>query len=421
MAAWIDACRYSPTAGGTADWTFSAAILGYQSPALAGVTNGQTYKYRAESTDLTQWELGEGTYNTATGVLTRTTVFYNSLGSGTAAGQSGAGTKINFSTTPQVAIVAMKEDMLSTQDANAFTAAQISQALQNLGNASSLFPAVVAMGAAARVTSGDVNNLVNDGFYTVEGACTNQPVAGIQFFFMVQKYAAGVGFVSQVALDVNTVGGGAMYMRSSLSSVFGAWHQIPRTSVGYGTLGQALISGGAATDATWKSGSRVLLNTLVASASAALQDTTSFTATYDTYEIVFENLLNATNAVTCQLQMHASGAFQSTLYIATTKIGTTAYAATQTTDNIPLSYVSQLFTAAPSGVSGTARIYNWANAAGNNFRMVTVQYTHAAASTLVYIGDTGGYWNSATAPDGIQIKMSAGNITSGRVRIYGLN
>src|SRR6266446_55424 len=96
MAAYLDICRFNPTAGGTTDWTFSSAVTGYQSPALAGVVNARLYKYRAESSDLSQWELGEGAYTTSTGVLARTTVLFNNLGT-TA--------KINFSSVPQVGIV----------------------------------------------------------------------------------------------------------------------------------------------------------------------------------------------------------------------------------------------------------------------------------------------------------------------------
>lgn len=132
MAAWLNVCRFTPTLGGTTDWTYSAAVTGYQSPALAGVVNGRLYKYRAESADLSQWELGEGTYNTGTGVLARTTVTYNSSGTGTGTGQSGAGTKINFSTVPQVAVVALKEDLLAIEEANAFSATQQAQARSNI-------------------------------------------------------------------------------------------------------------------------------------------------------------------------------------------------------------------------------------------------------------------------------------------------
>lgn len=131
MAAFLDVCRFNPSAGGTADWTYASAATGYQSPAAAGVVNGRLYKYRAESADLGQWEVGEGAYNTSTGVLARTTVLFNS---------SGTTDKINFATTPLVAVVALKEDLISVEESNGFTATQQAQARSNIG--------VTAIGAA---------------------------------------------------------------------------------------------------------------------------------------------------------------------------------------------------------------------------------------------------------------------------------
>lgn len=111
MASLLDNCKFNPTAGGTTDWTFSTAVQGYQSPSAANVVNGTKYKYFAVSADLSQWEIGEGAYNTGTGVLPRTTVLYNSSGTGAVPGQSGAGTKINFTNPPFVAIVGLAEDV----------------------------------------------------------------------------------------------------------------------------------------------------------------------------------------------------------------------------------------------------------------------------------------------------------------------
>jgi len=111
MASFLDSCKFTATASGTGDWTVSALVAGYQTPASAGAVNGATYRYRAESADLTQWEVGTGTYNTTGPVLARTTVLYNSSGTGTGAGQSGAGSKINFSAAPQVGITALAEDL----------------------------------------------------------------------------------------------------------------------------------------------------------------------------------------------------------------------------------------------------------------------------------------------------------------------
>ncbi|KRR21903.1 hypothetical protein [Bradyrhizobium retamae] len=100
----INVCRFNPTAGGTTDWTYSSAVTGYQSPSAAGAVNGAQYSYRAESADLSQWEIGTGAYNSGTGVFARTAVLFNS---------AGTTAKINFTAPPQVAIVALKEDLLS--------------------------------------------------------------------------------------------------------------------------------------------------------------------------------------------------------------------------------------------------------------------------------------------------------------------
>lgn len=103
MGNFVDACRFNPTLGGTTDWTFSTAVQGYQSPASANIINGLKYNYRAESADLSSWELGQGSYNTGTGVLARTTIFSNS---------SGTTAKISFAVAPQVGIVALAQDVI---------------------------------------------------------------------------------------------------------------------------------------------------------------------------------------------------------------------------------------------------------------------------------------------------------------------
>jgi hypothetical protein len=128
MAAFLDICRFLPTAGGTTDWTYAAVVQGYQSPAAAGASNGRLYKYRAESSDLTQWEVGEGAYNASTGSFARTTILFTS---------AGTTAKVSFSAAPQVAIVGLKEDLISVEEANSFTATQQTQARGNIAAAAS--------------------------------------------------------------------------------------------------------------------------------------------------------------------------------------------------------------------------------------------------------------------------------------------
>jgi hypothetical protein len=133
MSAFADLVRFNPVAGGTTDWVVSSAVGGCQTPALANVQNGVSYKVYAVSNDLTQWEVSTGLYNSGTTTFPRTTVLYNSSGTGTATGQSGAGTKINFSTIPQVSIVAIAEDLIQVEIANSFSTTQQNQIQKNVG------------------------------------------------------------------------------------------------------------------------------------------------------------------------------------------------------------------------------------------------------------------------------------------------
>lgn len=100
-AMFLDACKFTPTAGGTASFVVSANVAGYMTPAQVGAIDQATYHYRAESADLTQWEVGLGTYTASTGTLTRSTVLYNSLGTSA---------QINFSGPPAVGIVPVSGD-----------------------------------------------------------------------------------------------------------------------------------------------------------------------------------------------------------------------------------------------------------------------------------------------------------------------
>lgn len=113
MASFLDNCDFNATSTGTVDFVVATAVTGHQTPALAGAVNAAIYRYYARSADLSQWEEGFGAYTVSGTTLARTTVLFNSAGTGTGTGQSGAGSKISFSTVPLVAIVALGEDMVS--------------------------------------------------------------------------------------------------------------------------------------------------------------------------------------------------------------------------------------------------------------------------------------------------------------------
>lgn len=115
MASFLDVCRFTPVSSGTGSFVVSSAVQGYQTPAGANAVNGKTYRYRAESADLSQWEVGFGVYTVSTTTLTRATILFNS---------SGGTTAISFTAAPQVAVVALAEDlsaMVATVTKQVFT------------------------------------------------------------------------------------------------------------------------------------------------------------------------------------------------------------------------------------------------------------------------------------------------------------
>jgi hypothetical protein len=93
MSGILDRCVWLATSTGTGSFVDNGPIVGYQDMSAAGAVDGQVYSYAAQSADLTQWEVGLGTWTAATSTLARTTIYFNSLG-GTSA--------INFSTVPRV-------------------------------------------------------------------------------------------------------------------------------------------------------------------------------------------------------------------------------------------------------------------------------------------------------------------------------
>jgi hypothetical protein len=240
MAAFLDGCRFNPTAGGTSDWTYSSAVTGYQGPAAANIANGRLYKYRAESADLSQWEFGEGAYSTTTGVLARTIILYNS---------SGTNAKINFSTVPQVAIVALKEDLISVEEANSFTTAQKQQACGNIG--------VTAIGQASvgqipgtsgttQPAAGFVGELISSGdtsgSFSATGVVNNIALItvtpGVWDLEAINNFAgAGATFSSDwttgINLANNTLIGNVRgcHTRSPSAQDYAVLHMLPRTRV----------------------------------------------------------------------------------------------------------------------------------------------------------------------------------------------
>lgn len=190
-------------------------------------------------------------------------------------------------------------------------------------------------------------------------------------------------------------------------------------NTGAGTLGQVLVSNGASADPSFKSGGWTLLNTLTPSNVANVGDTTSITSSYNEYEITFENVVAATNAVSCEIQVHSGGSFQSTNYVATGvyfAAASTAFGGSTTF--YPCSGALQASNL-NSGIYGYIRIINPSQTSVSKQILGHMTYfSQASAAGGVF---TYGYWNSTGAVDGFQVLFSSGNIASGIIRVYGRN
>lgn len=162
---------------------------------------------------------------------------------------------------------------------------------------------------------------------------------------------------------------------------------------------------------------KLLLNTLTAAASATLGDTTSLTSTFRDYDIVLENIVPATNTVSLELQVHSGGTFQATSYINNTfgTVGSTTVLSTvAVTTYIPLACSTII--SPGNGVSGVIRISGPVNTTATG-KLISGNTTAQGGAIVTSV--VAGMWNSTAAIDGFQILFSAGNITSGTVRVYG--
>lgn len=163
-----------------------------------------------------------------------------------------------------------------------------------------------------------------------------------------------------------------------------------------------------------------LLNTLTAASSASLSDTTNFTSNFKHYEIRFSNLVSATNATTCELQVQVGGSFQSSSYsFAVAILNSSGVTATTLTTYIPCSYAS-VWANTGQGLSGVINIEN--PSATGSYKTATVSIGgNGSSNTEQYIYGTGWYGGATGAVTGINIVATSGNIASGTVEIYGWN
>jgi hypothetical protein len=160
-----DSIWVNSTTAGTADFTLGTAIAGYRTFATAGVPNSSIIHYSARTA--TEFENGEGAYNSGTNVLARTTIFAS----------SNTNAKVNFGSNPTVAVTPLAEDVIfppvsSTDNAVVRWDGALGDAAQN-SNVTINDAGDLAVPSSTASTSSTTGALVVTGGVGVGGAITS--------------------------------------------------------------------------------------------------------------------------------------------------------------------------------------------------------------------------------------------------------
>ncbi len=177
-------------------------------------------------------------------------------------------------------------------------------------------------------------------------------------------------------------------------------------------------------------GAMTLLETQTASSSSTLSFTSGIDDTYDEYVFKFINIHPQTDCVHFTFQGNAAGGSGYNETMTTTDFysyqsegGTTAFAYYEGGDQAQGTAFQRICTEADndndSCVSGFMHLYAPSNTTFVKHFMTRVNYHHCnVASRDEYIA---GYFNTTSAIDEIQFKMSSGNIDAGVIKLYGIS
>lgn len=208
MAKMANRARMTVSNTGTGNVTLGSAVTGYQSFAVAGISNGDTISYAIE--DGTSWEVGTGVYSSTGPTLSRNTIIAS----------SNSGSAISVTTAAQVFVTAIASDLQSGTAAN------------NL---------------VARDASGNV--MFNDGTAAAPSICRNNDNCGL-YFPSADTVAISTAGTERMLLDASgNVGIGTSSPSQPLSITKGASVAAYIDVAGGGrTLGTTSFTFGQASD-----------------------------------------------------------------------------------------------------------------------------------------------------------------------------
>jgi hypothetical protein len=176
-------------------------------------------------------------------------------------------------------------------------------------------------------------------------------------------------------------------------------------------------------------GTLILLSTQTASSSATISFTTGLNSTYDMYELHFINIRPATNDVGFQFQGSTDGG--SNYGVAITSTAFKAYH-TESDASAVLTYtagsdlaqstsyqeIAQCGNDADQNIASTLTLYNPSSTTYVKHFIINTNYCDHGDET-----DNGfyaGYFNTTSAINALQFRMTSGNIADGIFKLYGV-
>lgn len=192
-----------------------------------------------------------------------------------------------------------------------------------------------------------------------------------------------------------------------------------------GTTGQVLTSNGSGSAPTYQTGptgaNLFLIQSQTASNSALLAFTTGITATYDTYFLVWSDVVPQSNSAVLQLQFSTDGGATYVTSGYTSGINFAAYNTATLTNSNSTSVIllsDSISVTSGEGANGNCYMYDLTN---TNISSITGQVCFRGATTG---SGTYGYLVAGTGPTSVnafKVFMSSGlNIATGTFSLYGI-
>lgn len=167
------------------------------------------------------------------------------------------------------------------------------------------------------------------------------------------------------------------------------------------------------------SGALTFIASVTASASATVDFANNLSSTYDNYFVIMENIVASSGAATLSVIVGTGGTptWQSTNYAQSTYDLQGGTVTNGTTTSVLLN--QQVFTTTSTlAAAGFLYVTNANNA--SNDKTILGQFAHNSGASM-RLSQFNGQWQAATVITSLRFLMTAGNITTGTFKLYGIS